>query len=189
MLENGYIQKKQGKGSIVLNTHRLDFPISGLTSYLELQKAQHLKSETIVNKLTKTTVEQTTIPSNQFNAQSEVWELIRQRKIDGEIILLDKDYLLTDIVPILPLSESQYSLYHYLEEKLNLKISYAQEEIISEVASQEDYRLMDLTPTDTHVIVVRSHVFLEDTRLFQYTESRHRLDKFRFIEFARRRKT
>ncbi|MDN6142406.1 MAG: GntR family transcriptional regulator, partial [Tetragenococcus halophilus] len=33
----GYIQKKQGKGSIVLDIHRLDFPISGLTSFKELQ--------------------------------------------------------------------------------------------------------------------------------------------------------
>ncbi|HDU1271622.1 TPA: UTRA domain-containing protein, partial [Listeria monocytogenes] len=40
---------------------------------------------------------------------------------------------------------------------------------------------------DTHVVVVKSTVFLKDTTLFQYTESRHRLDKFRFIDFARRR--
>ena len=33
----GYIQKKQGKGSIVLDLHRFDFPISGLTSFKELQ--------------------------------------------------------------------------------------------------------------------------------------------------------
>ncbi|MFR8860362.1 MAG: trehalose operon repressor, partial [Enterococcus faecium] len=28
----------------------------------------------------------------------------------------------------------------------------------------------------------------EDTRCFEYSESVHRLDKFRFVEFARRRK-
>ncbi|XLG13386.1 Trehalose operon transcriptional repressor [Bacillus velezensis] len=36
--------------------------------------------------------------------------------------------------------------------------------------------------------VVKNRVFLEDTSLFQYTESRHRLDKFRFVDFARREK-
>lgn len=38
----------------------------------------------------------------------------------------------------------------------------------------------------THVVVVRNYVYLEDTTLFQYTESRHRLDKFQFVDFARR---
>src|SRR5699024_5847410 len=36
----GYIQKKQGKGSIVLDLNRFDFPISGLTSFKELQETQ-----------------------------------------------------------------------------------------------------------------------------------------------------
>ena len=42
LLENGYIQKKQGKGSIVLDVKRFNFPISGLTSYKELQDSQSI---------------------------------------------------------------------------------------------------------------------------------------------------
>ena len=37
-----------------------------------------------------------------------------------------------------------------------------------------------------HIVVVRNFVYLDDASLFQYTESRHRLDKFRFVDFARR---
>lgn len=37
---------------------------------------------------------------------------------------------------------------------------------------------------DTYAVVVRSLVHLEDTRCFEYSESVHRLDKFRFVEFA-----
>lgn len=32
----------------------------------------------------------------------------------------------------------------------------------------------------TNIVVIKSLVYLEDTSLFQYTESRHRPDKFRF---------
>ena len=46
---------------------------------------------------------------------------------------------------------------------------------------------MDLNG-DQYVVVVRGLVHLEDTSCFEYTESIHRLDKFRFVEFARRRK-
>ncbi len=44
----GYIQKKQGKGSIVLDLNRFDFPISGLTSFRELQETQRIPSDTKV---------------------------------------------------------------------------------------------------------------------------------------------
>lgn len=36
------------------------------------------------------------------------------------------------------------------------------------------------------VVVVRSYTYLDDNRLFQYTISKHRPDKFVFIDFARR---
>lgn len=36
--QNGYIQKSQGKGSIVLDINRFNFPVSGLTSFKEIAK-------------------------------------------------------------------------------------------------------------------------------------------------------
>lgn len=36
------------------------------------------------------------------------------------------------------------------------------------------------------LVCVKSYTYLEDATLFQYTESKHRPDKFRFVEFARR---
>ena len=42
LINAGYIQKKQGKGSIVLNFKKFNFPISWVTSYKELQQTQHI---------------------------------------------------------------------------------------------------------------------------------------------------
>ena len=41
---------------------------------------------------------------------------------------------------------------------------------------------------DQHVVTVRSQVHLADGRQFQFTESRHKLDKFHFVDYAERRK-
>src|SRR5699024_5670924 len=46
LLDSGYIQKQQGKGSIVLDIHRFQFPVSGLTSFKELQDAQNIQNKT-----------------------------------------------------------------------------------------------------------------------------------------------
>ena len=39
------------------------------------------------------------------------------------------------------------------------------------------------------VVNVESYTYLDDARIFQFTSSRHRPDKFRFKDFARRMKT
>lgn len=184
----GYIQKKQGKGSIVLDVNRFDFPISGLTSFRELQETQNIQNETTVVTLEKTVVNDKLKSITDWALDSEVWHLVRQRRIDGEVVLLDKDYLLIDIIPELPIQKAQESIYAYFEKDLGLDIAYAQKEIVVEPITNELRELMSLAATDTHVVVVRSLVYLEDTRCFEYSESIHRLDKFRFVDFARRKK-
>lgn len=187
LINAGYIQKKQGKGSIVLNFKKFNFPISGVTSYKELQKTQNIKSTTRVVELEEIPVGKKLAGLTGWQEGAPVWRLVRQREIDGEVDILDIDYLLKDIVPELPEDRAKDSIYDYLENDLALEISYAQKEITVEPVTEEDLRLMGEQKGD-HVVVVRSVVNLEDTRCFEYTESRHRLDKFKFVEFARRRK-
>ncbi|MER2063046.1 MAG: trehalose operon repressor [Alkalibacterium sp.] len=186
LLESGYIQKKQGKGSIVLDIKRFDFPISGLTSYKELEEAQHINSETLLIKNHIETLPEYIASSLDLASDTKAHTVIRGRRVDGETVILDKDYLLTSVIEELPDEEAKKSLYNYIEKELGLTIGYARKEFIVEPATKEDRELMTLHG-DTHVVVTRSEVHLEDTTLFQYTESRHRLDKFRFVEFARRR--
>lgn len=184
----GYIQKKQGKGSIVLDLNRFDFPISGLTSFRELQETQQIPSQTKVVEIHKIAVSPKLHEITAWPVASESWKLIRQRSIDGEVVILDKDYLDATIIPELPKEEAEHSIYDYFEKQLGLDISYAQKEITVEPVTKEMRDLMNLRPEDQHVVIVRSLVYLEDTRCFEYTESIHRLDKFRFVDFARRRK-
>lgn len=186
--DTGYIQKKQGKGSIVLDINRFDFPVSGLTSFKELQDAQHIRNETTVVQLTKVAVSTRIHEITDWPVASEAWKLVRQRKIDGEIVILDRDYLDANIIQQLPKERAEDSIFDYFEQDLGLAIAYAQKEITVEPVTKEIRDLMDLTLQDQHVVVVRSLVYLEDTRCFQYSESIHRLDKFRFVDFARRRR-
>ncbi|MFL2101236.1 trehalose operon repressor [Desemzia sp. FAM 23991] len=186
LLESGYIQKQQGKGSIVLDVKRFNFPVSGLTSYKELQETQHITGKTILTANQRQLLPKHVIQQLGMPADTEVHYIERQRQVDGECVILDKDYLMTSIIPQIPDKEAENSLYRYIEDGLGLTIGYAQKEFTVEPITKDDKLLMDLH-NDSHVVVVRSTVYLEDTRFFQYTESRHRLDKFRFVDFARRK--
>lgn len=185
LAQNGYINKVKGKGSFVLDTERLKFPISGLVSYKELSKRLGKKSRTLVYATECVPAGDIIARELHIRSDQRVWKVIRAREIDGERIILDIDYLLADIVANLTKDIAADSIYQYLEQELHLKISYAEKVISVEPAVEMDYRYMDLK-NDTHVVVVRGYVHLEDTTLFQFTESRHRLDKFQFVDFARR---
>ncbi|MDV6872692.1 trehalose operon repressor, partial [Pseudomonas aeruginosa] len=41
--------------------------------------------------------------------------------------------------------------------------------------------------SDQHVVSVKSKVYLSNNNQFQFTESRHKLEKFKFLDFSRRR--
>lgn len=183
--ENGYIHKIKGKGSFVLDTRRMNFPVSGLVSFKEVSGSLGRSVRTIV-------YENGCVPSTlelqmrlQMKEPGPLWKVVRAREIDGEKIILDKDYFLTSYVPSISAEAAESSVYAYLEGELHLTISYAKKEISVEEATAEDKLLLDLLDYQ-HIVVVRNYVHLVDTKLFQYTESRHRLDKFQFVDFARR---
>jgi GntR family trehalose operon transcriptional repressor len=98
-----------------------------------------------------------------------------------------KTILSASMTPLLTKEICEDSIYQYLEGECGLVISYAHKEIVVEPCTAEDQEYLDLNGYE-HIVVVKNFVFLDDTTLFQYTESRHRLDKFRFVDFARREK-
>ncbi|MGX1828397.1 trehalose operon repressor [Paenibacillus taichungensis] len=184
--EEGYIQKIQGKGSIVLDIRKIDFPISGLVSFKELAKKMGHRAKTYVKIFEEKKVDQALFKKINFGLNEKVWEIRRVRKVDGEHVILDKDHISQKLIPGLSKEICNDSIFEYIEEELGLTISFAKKEILVEEPTAEDRELLDLEGFH-NVVVVRSQVYLEDASQFQFTEARHRPDKFRFVDFARRR--
>jgi GntR family transcriptional regulator, trehalose operon transcriptional repressor len=186
LAQNGYIQKVRGKGSIVIDINKFDFPVSGLVSFKELADKMEKKPRTIVNELSLILKPDAYIKQQlQLSGKEQVWKIVRTREIGGQRIILDKDYLAAKFVPSITEEICEDSIYAYLENELNLKISFAKKEIVVEEPTAEDRSFLDLDGF-YNIVVIKNYVYLEDASLFQYTESRHRPDKFRFVDFARR---
>ncbi|MDQ1002465.1 GntR family trehalose operon transcriptional repressor [Neobacillus niacini] len=186
LAQNGYIQKVRGKGSIVIDINKFDFPVSGLVSFKELADKMEKKPRTIVNELSLIFKPDAYIRQQlQLSGKDQVWKIVRTREIGGKKIILDKDYLAAKYVPSITEEICANSIYAYLENELNLKISFAKKEIVVEEPTAEDRSFLDLEGFH-NIVVIKNYVYLEDASLFQYTESRHRPDKFRFVDFARR---
>lgn len=184
--QNGYIQRGRGRASLVMPKQRYTFPFSEIASFQEVNKLSNAHAETEVVNLDILQDSHKIKKIFQQSVNGEVYELIRVRRMKDEAVILDKDYFVRDVVPRLPLNECKVSVYRYLEEELGLQISYAVKEITVQKANAEDYELLDMGDYNM-VVVVKSHTYLENNTLFQCTESRHRPDKFRFVDLAKRK--
>src|SRR5699024_7349737 len=164
--QDGLIQKKQGKGSIVLNPRLFNFPISGLTSFKELSDSQQMKAQTILlsNRFIK--VDEQLNKKVNWPLGSEVIAIERVRKIDEQRVIFDTDYLDPKITGEIPDERLENSLYDYLENDLQLPITFTNKEILVENVTEEYRHNMDLRDEDNHLVVIRSAVYLEDARYF-----------------------
>lgn len=183
--QNGYIEKSKGKGSFVLDMNKFNFPVSGIKSFKEIENSLGKECKTILEELTLKSPSDSLMKKLELSRDEYIWCVVRIRNIDGENIILDRDYLNSNFVPRLTEEICKDSLYDYIEGELGLKIAYAEKEITVQKATEEDKKLLNLKGYDM-VVVVKSYTYLEGRKLFQYTESRHRPDKFKFVDFARR---
>ncbi len=184
LLQEGYIQKNKGKGSVVLDHDKIAFPIAGLTSFKELASTMHGQIETSV-----ACFEILESPKKYlkelYMETGNIYHIERIRSIDNEKVILDVDYLNGEIIKGLTRDDAAKSLYDYIENTLGLKIGFARKEITVVKATKEEKEKLDIKDYDL-LVCVTSYVYLEDATLFQYTISKHRPDKFRFVDFARR---
>lgn len=184
LLKNGYIQKNKGKGSLVLDADKIAFPVSGVTSFKELAKTINGKVVTEVLEVSLNPLSEE-MKKELYMQEGNYYKVKRIRKIDDERVILDIDYLNGEIVTGITTAIAQDSLYDHIENTLGLKISFARKEFTVVKASEEEKKLLDMHDFDL-LVCVKSYTYLEDATLFQYTVSKHRPDKFRFVDFARR---
>ena len=106
--------------------------------------------------------------------------------VDDLVFILDIDYLDMELIPNSTRRIAEQSIYSYIENDLKLIINYAQKEITTDHTSDRDKILMDIDK-DPYVVSIKSKVYLQDDCQLQFTESCHKLEKFKFVDFVKRK--
>ena len=186
MLENqGYIQKARGKVATVSGRGAYSFPFEKIASFKELNAHLNRKTRTEVVNLEILSDGNRIMELFEDDEEQEIYDLLRVREIEGERVIIDHDYFRRSIVPNLPLRACRDSVYEYLEKEQGLQIGYATKEIFVQDATEKDRKYLDLGEYGL-VVVTKSYTYTKENQLFQYTESRHRPDHFRFVGFAQK---
>ncbi|WP_224034477.1 UTRA domain-containing protein [Clostridium gelidum] len=184
--KDGYVESVKGKGVIILESREsIELPIGNLLGLQEL----HLKKKftTSVVNFSRITIDESLSKKTALKLNTEVYHLHRIRFFDNEPIILDVNYFSAEVVKDLTIEIAQNSVYEYIEKELHTKILASKKVIVVEHANELDKSFLDLGTFDC-VAVVKTYAYTDSGKLFEYTESRHRPDKFVFVESSSMRK-
>ncbi len=182
----GYIQKIKGKNSLILERGYLkNVSLSSLQTSQELNKAENLNIKTNLISLYIIQDDKKLMDIFHATKDNDFYKVVRTRSLDGEKLEYDVSYFDRRIIPFLSKEISQKSIYEYLENELNLKISHSRREIKFRYATSEEKKHMDLKNYEM-VVVIETYAYLSNGSLFEYGTISYRPDKFTFSIVAKR---
>ena len=190
LVSDGYVQTLQGKGvrNIYRPVDQAAFTIGGIESFKESSARNHKWGVTRVLQFMELTSDEKIERRTGFPAGTQLYYIQRLHYLDGKPLIINHNYFLKDAVPGLTPQIASDSIYEYLEKELHMTIVNSQRVMTVEKITQIDEKYLEMDVNDYNcVAVVSSHTYNSDGVMFEFTQSRHRPDYFRFQDNAVRR--
>ncbi|QDW75009.1 trehalose operon repressor [Lachnospiraceae bacterium KGMB03038] len=190
LVADGYVQSIQGKGvrNIYLPVAPTYYTIGGIESFHEASRRNHQKGRTRVLQFIELTADDKIARQTGFEKGDELYYIQRLHYLDEKPLILNHNYFLKSAVPGLTKEIAEHSIYDYLENTLHMTIVNSKRVVTVMKITQIDEKYLELDVNDYNCMaVISSQTYNSDGIMFEYTQSRHRPDYFRFQDNAVRK--
>lgn len=181
LVMEGLIVKRRGSGTFVkdISQNQIDDitiknQFTGFTASNEGHEVDTLLLDFKIIPADETIAEHLKIDEEDF-----VYLIKRVRFVDEEAIVIEKTYMPLALFPAIKKSDAEKSLYDYIEGKMNFKIQSSHSVVRARKSEKLDREYLKLE-ADEPVIEVERIGYLDNGKVFEYSFSRHRYDKFEF---------
>ena len=185
---DGYVQPMHGKGvrNIFRPVEQEAFTVGGIESFKESSARNKRKGTTQVLQFAEIIADEKIEKRTGFRNGTCLYYIQRLRFLNGIPLILDHNYFLKEAVPGLTPEIASQSIYDYLEGTLGITITTSKRTLTVEHVTQIDEKYIDLKDYNC-MAVITSQTFDDNGIQFEYTQSRHRPDFFRFQDVATRK--
>lgn len=190
LVSDGYVQTMQGKGvrNIYQPAAQTVFTIGEIESFRESALRNGHQSLTKVLLFTEFAINEKQALYTGFSVGTDIYYIQRLHYLDDMPLILNHNYFLKEAVPGLTPEIAENSIYDYLENTLHMTIVNSKRIMTVEKMTQIDEKYLKLNAEDYNCMaVVSSQTYNSDGVMFEYTQSRHRPDYFRFYDNAVRK--
>ncbi|THE12104.1 UTRA domain-containing protein [Bacillus timonensis] len=188
LVDDGYVQTKQGKGVRVIyqDFGKNEYMFGETETFKEFAIRNHKKHRTEVIVFEELVVDQNLHEHTRFPMGVEVYHLKRVRYLEGNPVIMDYNYFRKDIAKGLTLEIAEDSIYEFLDRELDQRAVTAKRKMVVERTNEMDDKYLNLDGFNS-VVVVTSHVFNANGVMFEYTISRHTPSNFVFFDQTQRK--
>ena len=185
---DGYVQPMHGKGvrNIFQPVEQALFTVGGIESFKESTIRNKRTASTKVLLFTELTSDEKIEKKTGFKKGTRLYYIQRLRFLNKIPLILDHNYFLKEAVSGLTPEIASQSVYEYLEGTLGLTITTSKRTLTVEHVTQIDEKYIDLKDYNC-MAVITSQTFDDNGIQFEYTQSRHHPDYFRFQDVAVRK--
>ena len=181
LVNDGLIIKRRGSGNFVK-----DITEKEIQRIIEKKQFSGLTTTSIGHKVTSKVLEFKII-----NATKEIADILkieedefiyfvhRVRYVDDKAVVIEKTYIPLNLIPGMKLADVKKSIYGYIKDKLGLNIQSAHSTVRAMKSDELDRKYLNLEK-DEPILEVERVAYLDNGKVFEYSFSRHRYDKFEF---------
>lgn len=192
LVADGYIQTLPGKGvrNIYQAVEQASYTLGSIESFRESSLRNRRSGSTRVLQFMELTADRKIASRTGFPEGTELYYVQRLHYLDLKPLIINHNYFLKSAVPGLTREIAEGSIYNYLENTLHMTIVNSKRTVTVEKITQIDEKYLELNVDDYNCLaVITSQTYNSDGVMFEYTQSRHRPDYFRFQDNAVRRKS
>lgn len=181
LVNDGLIIKRRGSGTFVK-----DITEKEIQRIIEKKQFSGLTTTSIGHKVTSKVLEFKII-----NATKEIADILkieedefiyfvhRVRYVDDKAVVIEKTYIPLNLIPGMKLADVKKSIYGYIKDKLGLNIQSAHSTVRAMKSDELDRKYLNLEK-DEPILEIERVAYLDNGKVFEYSFSRHRYDKFEF---------
>ena len=181
LVNDGLIIKRRGSGTFVK-----DITEKEIQRIIEKKQFSGLTTTSIGHKVTSKVLEFKII-----NATKEIADILkieedefiyfvhRVRYVDDKAVVIEKTYIPLNLIPGMKLADVKKSIYGYIKDKLGLNIQSAHSTVRAMKSDELDRKYLNVEK-DEPILEVERVAYLDNGKVFEYSFSRHRYDKFEF---------
>ena len=188
LVKEGYVQRIQGKGvlNIFQPVEQSTFKMGKIESFKESAIRNHQKYFTKVVHFEFIQANKKLEKKTGFQEGTELIYIQRIHYFDKKPLIVNHNYFLKELMPQLSREIAQNSIYEYIENTLGITIVTSKRIMTVEKMNQIDMQYINLEEYNC-LAVVSSFTYNSEGILFEYTQSRHHPEYFKFVDIATRR--
>lgn len=190
LVTDGYVQTLQGKGvrNIYQPVAQAAFTLGEIETFRESALRNGQKASTKVLCFLEITADSKLSSHTGFPVETELYYIQRLHFLDDKPLIINHNYFLKSAVPGLTEEVAQSSIYNYLERTLHMTIVNSRRIMTVEKITEIDEKYLKINADDYNCMaVISSYTYNSEGIMFEFTQSRHRPDYFRFQDNAVRK--